>query len=101
LCLIATALFLRSADTFTLEEKAVITILISIVVVNCGVLFETKKWVVWSEWIRIILYPVLLIALTYAVPLAPVYYGVAIGYMLISSTWFYAITRKQAYAQVA
>jgi alkylglycerol monooxygenase len=101
LCLIATALFLRSADTFTLEEKAVITILISIVVVNCGVLFEGKKWVMWSEWIRIILYPTLLIALTYALPLQALYYSVAIGYLFISSTWFYSITRKQAYVQMA
>lgn len=101
LCLAGTASFLFNASKFSLSEKALITILISVVVVNCGVLFENKKWVVWSEWIRIVLYPILLIGLTYTLSLSFWYYGVAISYGLISTTWFYSITRKQAYVQVA
>lgn len=96
LCLGGTALFLFNSSKFTLPEKAGITLLISLVVVNCGVLFENKTWVMWSEWIRIILYPILLITLTYFLQLDIVYYGVALVYALISITWFYTITRKYA-----
>jgi alkylglycerol monooxygenase len=101
LCLVATALFLFNSGKFTLGEKAFITMLISLAVVNCGVLFENRKWVVWSEWLRIILYPALLIAFTYVLNLSWWCYVVAIIYFVISFTWFYAITKKHATVQLA
>lgn len=101
LCLVATALFLFNSGKFTLGEKALITVLISLAVVNCGVLFENRKWVVWSEWLRIILYPALLIAFTYVLNLSWWCYVVAIIYFVISFTWFYAITKKHATVQLA
>jgi alkylglycerol monooxygenase len=60
LCITGTALFLFNTAKFTLPEKAFIAVLIAIVVVNCGVMFENKAWVKVSEWLRIILYPALL-----------------------------------------
>lgn len=96
LCLLATALFLFNSSTFSLAEKTIITLLISITVVNCGVLFENRKWVVWSEWIRIVLYPALLLALTSYFSLPTWYYAVGVGYFIISFTWFYSITKKHA-----
>jgi alkylglycerol monooxygenase len=101
LCLIGTALFLFNASNFSLAEKAAITVLISVVVVNCGVLFEAKAWVIWSEWIRIILYPALLIVFTYQFQLPELYYGVAVLYMVFSSVWFYHITRHYVPVQSA
>jgi alkylglycerol monooxygenase len=101
LCLIGTALFLFNASQFSLAEKAAITVLISVVVVNCGVLFEAKTWVIWSEWIRIILYPALLIVFTYQFHLAELYYGVAVLYMVLSTVWFYRITRHYVPVQSA
>lgn len=101
LCLVATALFLFNSGKFTLGEKALITVLISLAVVNCGVLFENRKWVVWSEWLRIILYPALLIVFTYVLNLSWWCYVVAIIYFVISFTWFYAITKKHATVQLA
>src|SRR5690606_33809387 len=101
LCLVATALFLFNSGKFTLGEKAFITMLISLAVVNCGVLFENRKWVVWSEWLRIILYPALLIAFTYVLNLSWWCYVVAIIYFVISFTWFYATTKKHATVQLA
>lgn len=101
LCLVATALFLFNSGKFTLGEKAFITMLISLAVVNCGVLFENRKWVVWSEWLRIILYPALLIVFTYVLNLSWWCYVVAIIYFVISFTWFYAITKKHATVQLA
>lgn len=101
LCLAGTALFLFNASKFTLAEKTGITVLISIVVVNCGVLFENKSWVVWSEWIRITVYPVVLGIFTFYLHLPVWYYGVALLYALISITWFYSISKKYAAAHFA
>lgn len=101
LCLVATALFLFNSAKFSLGEKAFITVLISLTVVNCGVLFENRKWVVWSEWLRIILYPALLIAVTYFLNLPAWYHVIGIGYFFISFTWFYVVTKKHAAIQLA
>jgi len=100
LCLLGTALFLFNASKFSLPEKAGITVLISIVVVNCGVLFENKRWVMWSEWLRIILYPILLIGLTYHLNLPEWTYVLAALYLIISFTWFYSITKKHVSVQL-
>ncbi len=93
LCLVGTALFLFNADKFDLETKAFITILISVVVVNCGVLFENRPWVRLAEWIRIIVYPVLLSALTWWFDWHPLFHLVSASYFLISIFWFYSLTR--------
>jgi hypothetical protein len=101
ICLVGTAWFLFSADKFTLGEKGIFTVLISVTVVNLGVLFEHRTWVIWSEWIRIVLYPVLLIGATYFFQLAPIYYGVALAFLIISIPWFYSINRQPSHVQVA
>ncbi|MBX2957964.1 MAG: sterol desaturase family protein [Cyclobacteriaceae bacterium] len=101
LCLLGTALFLFNASKFTLLEKAGITVLISLVVVNCGVLFENKRWVVWSEWIRIVTYPAVLVALTYYLSLPNWCYPLAGIYFLISFVWFYTLTKRHATVQLA
>ena len=77
-------------------EKAFFTIVISVVVVNCGVLFENKTWVKWAEWIRIVSYPVILIVLTILYSWPPVLLGIAGVYFIISFTWFYSITKNAA-----
>lgn len=99
LCIIGTGLFLFKADSFTLAQKTGITILVSVVVVNCGVLFEQKAWVQWSEWIRIVTYPLLLIILAYLNAWPAWLYGVAAVYFLISVSWFYAIQKKSSQVQ--
>jgi sterol desaturase/sphingolipid hydroxylase (fatty acid hydroxylase superfamily) len=101
ICLVGTAWFLFNADKFTLGEKGIFTVLISVTVVNLGVLFEHRTWVIWSEWIRIVLYPVLLIGATYFFQLAPLYYGVALAFLIISIPWFYSINRQPSHVQVA
>lgn len=101
LCLLGTALFLFNASKFSLLEKGGITVLISVVVVNCGVLFENKRWVVWSEWIRIVSYPVVLAVLTYYLSLPTWCYPLAGIYFLISFVWFYTLNKKHATVQLA
>lgn len=93
LCLTGTALFLFNQSKFLIGEKVFFTVIISIVVVNCGVLFENKPWVKWAEWIRIILYPLLLIAFTVIYFWPPTLFGVALVYFLVSAIWFYSITK--------
>jgi sterol desaturase/sphingolipid hydroxylase (fatty acid hydroxylase superfamily) len=93
-CLLGTALFLFNADRFSLLEKSILTMLISITVVNCGVIFENKNWVRWSEALRITLYPVLLGMATYWFQLPGLWYGVALVYGIVSNVWFYAIQRN-------
>ena len=94
LCLVGTGLFLFKQDEFQLGEKIFFAVIISIVVVNSGVLFENKTWVFWAEWIRIIVYPLLLIAFTFIYFWPPIFIGVAIAYLIISATWFYSITKN-------
>ncbi|MBX2966642.1 MAG: sterol desaturase family protein [Cyclobacteriaceae bacterium] len=101
LCLVGTGFFLFNSAAFSLGEKAIITTLICVTVVNCGVLFENRKWVVWAEWLRIILYPALLVVLTLYFNLPMWYHVIAISYFIISFTWFYSITKKHALLQPA
>jgi alkylglycerol monooxygenase len=102
LCLAGTAYFLNNASKFTLEEKAYVTILISIVVVNCGVLFENRKWVIYAEWVRIILYPTIVFALVYIGQFTSMWWVVASSaYLAISVLWFSVVTRQLRYVQAA
>jgi alkylglycerol monooxygenase len=98
ICLVGTSLFLFNQTKFTLSEKAFIAALISVVVVNCGVLFENKRWVVMAEWLRIVVYPALVIVLTLMNGWPFSYLIIATGYLIISASWFYILTRRQRYA---
>jgi alkylglycerol monooxygenase len=91
LCLVATALFLFQQTKFAMTEKAGIAILISWWVVNCGVLFERKSWVWVAEWARLFLFSGLMAFATYYFKLNPLLFGVALGYALVSSIWFYQL----------
>lgn len=101
LCLVGTSLFLFNAGRFDLSQKIFITVLISVVVVNCGVLFEQRPWVRWAEWIRIILYPVLLSTFTYWYGWAVWLHAGAFLYLLISVTWFYSLQKRHVQIQMA
>ena len=93
-CLIGTALFLFNQSKFTLPEKAIIAVMISVVVVNCGVLFENKSWVKISEWFRIFIYPAGLIIVSILYNLSFNYIIVAAIYFIISVTWFYLLSHN-------
>jgi alkylglycerol monooxygenase len=100
LCLVGTALFLFNTKNFDLNQKIFITALIALVVVNCGVLFEQRSWVKWSEWFRIILYPVLLSALTFYFGWAVWLHVISVVYLIISFTWFYTLQRAHGQVQM-
>jgi alkylglycerol monooxygenase len=95
LCLTGTSLFLFNEKTFSFVEKSFVATLIVIVVVNCGVLFENRPWVKWSEWIRIVLYPVLLSGFTYWNGWPEWLHGLSFAYLVISFSWFYSLQKKQ------
>jgi alkylglycerol monooxygenase len=99
LCLAGTSLFLYNASKFSLTEKAMITVLISITVVNCGVLFENRPWVRYAEWIRIVVYPALFAAVIYWNALPIWLYVAALLYLIISTAWFNVITKQLRYVQ--
>lgn len=100
LCLVGTALFLFKGDHFTLGEKGVITALITITVVNCGVLFEQRKWVRWVEWLRLVSYPLLLSLVTIVWELPAWYHGLSMVYLVVSSIWFYSLQKENEHLQV-
>jgi alkylglycerol monooxygenase len=100
LVLIGTALFLYNADEFSLGEKAFISGLVCWVVVNCGVLFEQRAWVKWAEWIRILIYPVLLSVITLQLGWPVSLHFLSIAYLLISVSWFYTLQRTHGQIQV-
>ena len=101
LSLAGASLFLFFAKEFTLPEKAFISLLITMVVVNCGVLFENRSWGVLSERIRIFLYPALLAFLTYVNEWSVWLYLLSAAYLIISIAWFNFIQRRNAQVRVA
>jgi alkylglycerol monooxygenase len=107
LCLIGTSLFLfnqktpTGADRFSTGENFFIAALISIVVVNCGVLFEQRSWIKWAEWARIILYPVLLSVLTLLFGWSQWLHMLSIGYFIISAAWFFSLQKQHGQIQIA
>lgn len=101
ICLGGTAAFLFNAAKFNMGEKLFVAVLVSLMVVNCGVLFEQRPWVKFSEWFRIISYPLLLIGITIWNEWSFVYIGVAIGYGLLSAIWFYSIQQRYAHLKMA
>ena len=101
LCLVGASLFLFFAKEFSLAEKGLISLLITMVVVNCGVLFENRSWGVYAERIRIFFYPALLATLTYFNGWPPWLYLLSASYFIISITWFNLIQRRNAQVGVA
>jgi alkylglycerol monooxygenase len=95
LCLVGTALFLFNASKFGLWGNTLITVLISITVVNCGVLFEGKKWVQWTELFRIIIFPLLLLWGKRA-DLSVSLIVISSLYLVISLIWFLKITNEKS-----
>ena len=91
ICLGCTSIFLFKQGQFSLSEKIFAASLLSLWVVNSGVLFENRKWVVISEWGRIATYSLLLVIATLMIDLSPIFYGVAFVYFMISALWFYRI----------
>ena len=92
ICLGCTSFFLFKQSQFPMEEKISVALLMSLWVVNSGVLFENRKWVWYSEWGRIVVYPGMLVLATHFFNLTPVFYGVAAVYFFVSSIWFHRIT---------
>lgn len=92
----ATAFFLFNQSAFSFADKAIAAILISVSVVNCGVLFEHKTWVYIAEWLRITLYPAALITLTLYNGWSSYFIIGAAVYLLVSVAWFYQIPKIHA-----
>jgi alkylglycerol monooxygenase len=88
ICLGGTSFFLFNQAKITLGEKAVVAALIVWWVMNCGVLFEMKRWVWIAEWVRIILFSAGIAIAAYFFQLNSILYGVAVGYLFISGFWF-------------
>lgn len=84
IALLGTAFFLFNGDAFNLGEKLLMTSLITIQVVICGALFESKRWVLQAEIIRIIGYSGLAIYYSYLNMWHPVLLAIGIGYLVIS-----------------
>lgn len=99
LCLVGTSLFLFNAGKMNLGEKVFLTALICLTVVNSGVLFEQRAWVKFAEWIRVIAYPLILIALTWLNDWSPIFYLIAIVYGIVSSSWLFSLQKKYAHLQ--
>src|SRR5690606_6677178 len=101
ICLGGTSFFLFNASKLNTGAQVFISILISVMVVNCGVLFEQRPWVRWSEWVRIFLYPLLLSVFTYINGWPSMWHGVAVLYCVISFAWFFQVQKKYEHLQIA
>jgi alkylglycerol monooxygenase len=95
LCLGGTAAFLFKQEGFSMAQKVFIAVLVTITVVNCGVLFEKRKWAYYSEWARIIVYPVLLSVFTFYYTWPKTLYLFSSVYLIMSVLWFYTIAKNE------
>jgi sterol desaturase/sphingolipid hydroxylase (fatty acid hydroxylase superfamily) len=101
LCVAGTALFLFNQESFSLVQKTAVTALITWVVVNCGVLFENRPWVIRAEWVRIVSFSVILGAVTYMYNMNTWLYLVSVGYCAVSGIWFYQVFRGEITSSAA
>lgn len=92
ICLLVTGFFLLKHKEYSMGEKAIAASLISVWVVNCGVLFEQKNWVRYAEWLRIIAVTGLVIGIAYWWQLPLYIYMVSALYGFISGLWFYLLS---------
>ena len=93
ICLTATAVFLFNQTKFSLPEKALVAILISWWVVNCGVLFERKKWIWVAEYLRILVFFSGAAWISWALSMPVINYVIAALYLVGSLTWLTAIKK--------
>lgn len=93
ICLVATAVFLFNQSKFSLPEKALVAMLISWWVVNCGVLFERKKWIWIAEYLRIAIFSFGAAWLTFYYQMPAATYIVPVIYLIGSLAWLRAIKR--------
>jgi len=96
ICLLATGLFLFQLPQFTLAQKALASALITISVVNLGVLFEHRRWVYIAEWLRIIIYPTGLSLLAYFYGWPPILMVGAGIYLVVSVFWYSRVPKHAA-----
>jgi alkylglycerol monooxygenase len=101
ICLTGTAVFLFKAGSIAMPMKILISLAVSLMVVNCGVLFEQRNWVKWSEWFRVFAYPAALAYFTVLYDWPVFFHLLAFVYFLISSCWFFMIQRKYEHLQMA
>jgi alkylglycerol monooxygenase len=93
ICLAVTATFLFKQRDFSLADKALVSVLISWWVVNCGVLFERKKWVWAAEYLRIVVFTAGAVWLINFVDAASVYYLIPFAYLAVSIGWMISIQK--------
>jgi alkylglycerol monooxygenase len=87
-CLGVTAFFLFQKDHFSLMEKSLISVGICWWVMNCGVLFEQKRWVFSAEWFRILLFSLGGLMAAYLYDSSVMLVMALSAYAITSGIWF-------------
>jgi sterol desaturase/sphingolipid hydroxylase (fatty acid hydroxylase superfamily) len=87
-CLGVTAFFLFQKDHFSLMEKSLISVGICWWVMNCGVLFEQKRWVFSAEWFRILLFSLGGLMAAYLYDSSVMLVVALSAYAITSGIWF-------------
>lgn len=91
LCLGATSWFLFNEKNFDLAGKAAVAIMIAWWVMNCGVLFEMKRWIWRAEALRLMIFAASVVAAMVYWQLSIWLLCVAFLYGMCSGVWLYKI----------
>ncbi|MDN4164087.1 sterol desaturase family protein [Cytophagales bacterium LB-30] len=83
----ATAFYLFQEKNFAMGDKVLLTVAIILTIVNCGVLFERKSWVAYTETLRLLALPALVAYFLLASPLLLPAVLIAGIFSLISGIW--------------
>jgi len=91
LALAVTAFFLFNQAQFSLGIKALMALGIVITIMNCGLLFENKNWVKYTEYMRITAISVVCIYLSFISQWNLYFFIGGIAYSLVSSLWLLSL----------
>jgi len=91
IALAISAFFLFNESKFELEIKVLMASGIIITIMNCGLLFEHKNWVKYTEYLRIALIAIAGIYVSYVNDWNVFFLAAGISYSLVSSLWLLSL----------
>jgi hypothetical protein len=87
LALGSTAFFMFNSDNFTFNESVLFTAIIILTIVNCGALFENRKWVYYTEIIRILLFSSIATYMSFVNSWDVLLLSFSVTYLIVSISW--------------
>jgi len=83
----STSFFMFNSDDFSFNESVLFTSLIVITIVNCGALFENRKWIYFAEMTRILLFTGITTYMSFVNSSDVLLFSFGVAYLIVSISW--------------